>query len=79
MESLYQSYSNRLGVLETFENSHPKLKVKLFKDRAEFRRINPTPVGLKLSTVNPTAGPTSQPLRSTRITDAPRVGASTQS
>jgi hypothetical protein len=41
LELLCQAYSNRLGGLETFQRAHPKLKVKLFKDRAEFRRINP--------------------------------------
>ncbi len=41
LELLYQAYSNRLGSLDTFQSVHPKLKVKLFKDRAEFRRINP--------------------------------------
>jgi hypothetical protein len=38
---LYQGYSNRLSSLETFQGVHPKLKVKLFKARAEFRWINP--------------------------------------
>lgn len=41
LELLYQTYSNRLSILETFQSAHPKLRVKLFKDRAEFRRINP--------------------------------------
>lgn len=41
LELLYQAYSNRLSSLESFQNVHPKLKVKLFKDRAEFRWINP--------------------------------------
>jgi hypothetical protein len=39
LELLYQAYSNRLGSLEGFQPVHPKLKVKLFKDRAEMRRI----------------------------------------
>lgn len=38
---LYEAYSNRLGSLPQFQRQHPKLKVKLFKDRAELRRINP--------------------------------------
>src|SRR6267142_3541718 len=38
---LYGAYSNRLGALPPFQRPHPKLKVKLFKDRAEFRWINP--------------------------------------
>jgi hypothetical protein len=38
---LYEAYSNRLGLLPQFARSHPPLQVKLFKDRTEFRRINP--------------------------------------
>ncbi len=38
---LYDAYSNRLGSLAQFQHDHPPLKVKLFKDRAEFRWINP--------------------------------------
>ena len=41
LELLYQAYSNRFGMLKAFQEAHPKLKVKLFKDRAEFRWINP--------------------------------------
>jgi hypothetical protein len=41
LDLLYDAYSNRLGALPKFTNEHPKLKVKLFKDRAEFRRVNP--------------------------------------
>src|SRR5437868_4481296 len=41
LELLYQAYSNRLSKLETFRGVHPKLKIKLFKDRSEFRWINP--------------------------------------
>jgi hypothetical protein len=41
MELLYDAYSNRLGSLPQFQLQHPKLRVKLFKDRAEMRRINP--------------------------------------
>ena len=41
MELLYGAYSNRFGSLPQFQRDHPKLKVKLFKDRAEFRRVNP--------------------------------------
>jgi hypothetical protein len=41
LELLYNAYSNRFGSLPQFRHEHPKLKVKLFKDRAEFRRINP--------------------------------------
>jgi hypothetical protein len=42
MELLYNAYSNRLGSLPQFQPAHPKLKVKLFKDRAELRRVNPS-------------------------------------
>lgn len=38
---LYTAYSNRFSKLTGFHSSHPPLKVKLFKDRDEFRRINP--------------------------------------
>lgn len=38
---LYDAYSNRLGSLTQFQHQHPKLKVKLFKDRDQFRWINP--------------------------------------
>ena len=41
LELLYQAYSNRLSSLETFQGTHPTLKVILFKDRAEFRRVTP--------------------------------------
>ncbi len=38
---LYDAYSNRFGIVAGFQREHPKLKLKLFKDRAEFRRVNP--------------------------------------
>jgi hypothetical protein len=41
LELLYAAYLNRLGSVVGFESIHPKLKIKLFKDRAELRRINP--------------------------------------
>jgi Protein of unknown function (DUF1570) len=41
LELLYSAYSNRFGSLPQFQREHPKLKVKLFRDRDEFRRINP--------------------------------------
>jgi len=41
LELLYAAYSNRMGSLPTFQRAHPLLQVKLFKDREEFRRINP--------------------------------------
>ena len=37
---LYRAYSNRFGGLGRFQPTHPNLQIKLFKDRAEFRRIN---------------------------------------
>jgi hypothetical protein len=42
MELLYGAYSNRFGCFAEFQRDHPKLKVKLFKDRTEFRRVNPS-------------------------------------
>ena len=41
LELLYIAYSNRFGSLDGFQRNPPKLKVKLFKDRAEMRRTNP--------------------------------------
>jgi hypothetical protein len=41
MELLYVAYSNHLGRLTSFQREHARLQVKLFRDRAEFRRINP--------------------------------------
>jgi hypothetical protein len=41
LESLYTAYSNRFEMLPSFQSPHPKLKLKLFKDRGEMRRINP--------------------------------------
>jgi hypothetical protein len=38
---LYDAYSNCFGSVPSFTPEHPKLKVKLFKDRTEFRRVNP--------------------------------------
>jgi len=38
---LYDAYSNRLGTLPQFQRQHPSLKVNLFKDRDEFRWVNP--------------------------------------
>src|ERR1043165_1232080 len=39
MELLYDSYSNVFRTLPTYAPGHAKLKVKLFKDRKEFRWI----------------------------------------
>jgi hypothetical protein len=41
VEILYGAYSNRFGALPTFTPNHAKLKLMLYKDRAEMRRINP--------------------------------------
>lgn len=41
LELLYTAYSNRFGSVTGFERNHHPLQVKLFRDRAEFRRINP--------------------------------------
>jgi len=38
---LYTAYSNRMGTLPDYQSQHPRLKIKLFKDRAEFRWVNP--------------------------------------
>ena len=41
LELLYMAYSNRLGSISGCQNSHPRLQLKLYKDRAEMRHINP--------------------------------------
>ena len=41
LEQLYGAYSNRISSIATFQAFHPLLQVKLFKDRPEFRRVNP--------------------------------------
>lgn len=38
---LYKAYTNKLGKAVPLHQDHPPLKVKLFKDRAEFRWVNP--------------------------------------
>ena len=40
LELLYIAYSNRLGSVSGWQRDHPRLQLKLFKDRAEMRRIN---------------------------------------
>jgi hypothetical protein len=42
MGLLYNAYSNRFGSLPKFDPRHHALKVKLFKDRAELRWVNPS-------------------------------------
>jgi hypothetical protein len=41
VEMLYAAYSNRFEKLPTFRREHPKLKLLLYKDRKEFRWVNP--------------------------------------
>lgn len=41
LEMLYSAYTSRFEGWAQFQPAHPKLKVRLFRDRAEFRRINP--------------------------------------
>jgi hypothetical protein len=41
MELLYNAYSNQFGALPTFQHEHPRLKLRLYKDRREFRWVNP--------------------------------------
>lgn len=41
LEHLQRAYSNRFGTLPTFQSTPAPMQVKLFKDRAEFRRIHP--------------------------------------
>jgi hypothetical protein len=41
LDLLYRAYSNRFGNVTGFQRDHPRLQVKLFKDRPEFRRVNP--------------------------------------
>ncbi len=41
LELLYVAYSNRLGSVNGFRRTHLQLQIKLFKDRAELRRVNP--------------------------------------
>ncbi len=41
VEILHTSYSNRFSALTNFNPRHPKLKLLLYKDRAEMRRVNP--------------------------------------
>ena len=41
LELLYIAYSNRLGSVSGWQHNHPRLQIKLYKDRNEMRRINP--------------------------------------
>lgn len=41
VEHLYLAYSNHFGSLPTFGRHHPKLQMKLYRDRRQFRRVHP--------------------------------------
>ena len=41
LELLYIAYSNRLGSVNGWQREHPRLQVRLYKDRDEMRRVNP--------------------------------------
>ena len=41
VEMLYTAYSYRFEKLPTFQHQHPKLRLLLYKDRKEFRWVNP--------------------------------------
>jgi len=41
VEMLYTAYYNHFETLPTFQKQHPKLKLLLYKDRQEFRWVNP--------------------------------------
>jgi hypothetical protein len=41
VEQLYAAYSNQFYPLPAFTSGHAPLKMKLYKDRKEFRRVNP--------------------------------------
>jgi hypothetical protein len=41
VEMLYTAYSNRFEMLPMFKREHPKLKLLLYRDRKEFRWVNP--------------------------------------
>ncbi len=41
VEMLYAEYSNRFRDLAGFQGKHPKLQIKLYRNRAELRRVNP--------------------------------------
>ena len=40
VEMLYAAYSNRFSGLSSFQQSHPKLRLRLYRDREEIRRVN---------------------------------------
>jgi hypothetical protein len=42
LELLYAAYSNKFGNISTFHREHPKLHVRLYKSRDEFRHVNPS-------------------------------------
>ncbi|MGZ4965300.1 MAG: hypothetical protein ACXWC8_22315, partial [Limisphaerales bacterium] len=42
MELLYAAYSNKFGTISSFKRTHPKLQVRLYKNRDELRHVNPS-------------------------------------
>jgi hypothetical protein len=40
-EALYTSYADRFGHLQGFQREHPKLYLRVYRDRDDFKRINP--------------------------------------
>jgi hypothetical protein len=42
IELLYSAYSNKFANIATYQRDHPKLKLRLYKNRDEFRRVNPS-------------------------------------
>jgi hypothetical protein len=41
VELLYSGYSNKFGHIDSFKREHPKLKLRLYKNRDEFKKVNP--------------------------------------
>lgn len=41
LNQLYTAYSNRFAPLPGFQTTHARMQIKLIKDRAEMRKINP--------------------------------------
>jgi hypothetical protein len=42
MELLYNAYSNKFSSVPEFHRDHPKLKLRLYRSRDEFRKVNPS-------------------------------------
>lgn len=41
MELLYTAYSNKFSTTPNFQHIHPRLQIRLYKSRDEFRNVNP--------------------------------------